>query len=181
MIIGMVGAPIIACGFGAVLIGLFSIPAAMAPAAKVTPAPSPTPPPAPPVPVFQIGQTFTTGTIGMRVRDVRWSPDIGKGEVVTEKADGCFVVIYFDVRNEDTVPKKIPQYQLADTNGRIFSDSGKGIMMDDRLRGFEEVNPGVEKKCVEVYDLPRKSAQYFMLIPGDGDDPIGMVQLPLPK
>ncbi len=96
-----------------------------------------------------------------------------------------FFVVYYKVRDDSDLPSEIPRegLLLQDSKGRFFSQDVKAnIAMENDLI-FTQLQPGVIKKTVAVFEVPEDSihSPLEVIVPKNGEDEGYVTLFPLPS
>lgn len=121
-----------------------------------------------------IGDTFTVGSGGQaiqyRVTDMKKRQTLGSG-VLAEEADGVFVVVAIEMTNQadESVSISSNLFTLVDDQDREYdTDSDATVAVENNVV-FEQLDPGVEKSGVLIFDVPTDQTGRKLQI-----DPAGM-------
>ncbi|QLH84987.1 DUF4352 domain-containing protein [Halosimplex pelagicum] len=132
------------------------------PTAPPEPTPTATPKPSPtPVPdrSHQVAEQFVVGdggkSIRYRVADLSVQSSVG-GEYISEEADGEFIVIDLSMTNvaNESVSVSSNLYTLVDSQGREYDVDTDAMAVVENPVIFEQLDPGVGKDGVLIYDVP---------------------------
>ena len=74
-----------------------------------------------------------------------------------ESPDAAFLVIVLSVTNNDNTSSNIPPFQLIDSRGAEYDTSSKSWRLKRSIRALESLNPGVTKKGVILFDIPKRT------------------------
>lgn len=152
--------------------------ATAAPPAESTPEPTPAPTAQPTATPesgtsHAIGESFQVGSgaqaIQYTVASASTTDHVGQGSF-GEDADGTFVVVELQMTNvgDESLDLSTTPFRLVDSQGREFEvDTDALIYLDDAIV-FEQLNPGLEKRGLIVFDVPAGS-EYRLRI-----DPAGL-------
>lgn len=126
--------------------------------AKPTDSPEPTASPTPSEPTHAVGETFTVGsgekTVEYTVVSVETASNVG-GEY-GEDADAQFVVVELKVTNKasESFTVSSNMFTLVDDQGREYDvDTDAMVYADDPII-YEQVDPGVTKTGIVIFDVP---------------------------
>lgn len=130
---------------------------------------TPTPTPTPNRTVHELGEEFVVGGGGQKIRYRVGSPGFGSrvgGEYVGETADGVFMVVPMELVNvgDETFHVSSNLYTLIDEEEREYApDSAAMTVVDEAISFAEQLDPGVPKVGVIIFDIPPKSGVSFKL------------------
>jgi RNA polymerase subunit RPABC4/transcription elongation factor Spt4 len=116
-----------------------------------TPTPSPL--------THSIGETFTVGSGGQSIEYTVSSAEeydtIGSG-MLAEEADGVFVVVEMEMTNvaDESVDISSNMYTLVDSEDRQYETDTQAMTRAEDSVVFEQLDPGVTKRGVVIYDVP---------------------------
>ncbi len=108
-----------------------------------------------------VGDTLTLKGTAYKVTKVRTAKTVGSS-FTKETADGRFVIVNLVLTNL----KKDPRTILADAvrikggNGSEYDTSDKALLaFKNQLTILQEIQPGLPKKLVDVYDIPASAVK----------------------
>ncbi len=130
-------------------------------------------------PVLVMGQELDVGTVRINVLSLSRSLTIG-AKPYAERSDGVFVNLRVSITNRGNEQAHLQDYLLVDVEGRTYGTSSKGFLIPDVLHVYDELNPGVAKVGMLVYDVPATTSNLFLLL-GERSQPQGYIQLLAPS
>ena len=113
-----------------------------------------------PVPALPgIGETVHVGTTTWYISDARATLTL-TGEYNEARASGMFIVVEAGVTNGGDSAESLLTPDLADADGKVYEATTdyKATMANTGQCTFERLNPGAEKYCTFVYDVPNTGA-----------------------
>jgi len=121
--------------------------------------PTPTSTPTPSSLTHSIGEAFTVGSGGQSIEytvsSAEESDAIGSGQFA-EEADGVFIVVEMEMTNvaDESVDISSNMYQLVDSESREYDTDSEAMARAEDSILFEQLDPGVTKRGVVIYDVP---------------------------
>jgi len=121
----------------------------------------------------EIGESFTVGSgaesIQYEVTNVQTTDSVGS-DAVGEEADGIFLVIELRMKNvgDESLDLSSRPFRVVDSQDREFETDTAAMAYVENSIVFEQLNPGLEKQGVLVFDVPA-GATFRLRI-----DPAGM-------
>jgi len=100
------------------------------------------------------------GSFEYQIWGVRWSHTLSKlGSSYGDKPpDALFLSIDLNVENIDKQERTIPPFKLIDQEKREYGTSNKAWMAENALGIIASINPGVSKRGVIVFDVPKNNS-----------------------
>lgn len=131
--------------------------------------------------VAKVGDTMSLEGTTYKVTKVKTAPYVGSALM---KAAGVFVIVNLTLTNDRDEPATISQdfvIRLEAGNGDEYTVLTEATMaVDDSLKTLDEIQPGVSKKVVLVYDVPVKAVKGSVLLVKDfWSDSEGRIKLGL--
>jgi len=126
-----------------------------------------------PVTTHDIGDTFTVGSGGQAIEYTVTRSNtrqvVGSG-VTSEEADGQFVIVELEMTNVADESTSISSniFALVDGQDREYETDSDAIIAVDNNIVFEQLDPGVTKSGVLVFDVPEDQSSRELRI-----DPAG--------
>lgn len=103
---------------------------------------------------YSIGDKVKVGLTEYTVNGIRWQKRIGN-EYYGQDANARFLLLNVVVKNNDNNAQMVNEFQLADENGATYDpDNGAVMYIGDKSFLFENLNPGVSKSGIVVFDVP---------------------------
>lgn len=126
-----------------------------------TPEPTPTATSTPSgPPTHEIGESFTVGdgerAVRYTVREMAATDEVG-GEVLSETADGTFLVVRLSMENvgDESFNVSSNLFQAVNSEGQTFDvDTDALTVLGESALVFEQVNPGLSTEGRIVFDVP---------------------------
>lgn len=106
-----------------------------------------------------VGDTFTVGDgariVEYTVTDARTTDTIGSG-FSTEEADGVFVVVEVRMTNrgDESLDMSSSNFRLVDDQARSYETDRDAVFAVEDNVIYEQLDPGVTKRGVLVFDVP---------------------------
>lgn len=122
--------------------------------------------------VYKKGQKVKVGDWTMKVKGVKEVSSVSAPYLGSLKADGKFVLVTVNVKNQDKKAATISDssFTLVDKEGNEYDVTEENYYCSlyvDHYLYYEKINPGSTKKCVVVFDVPKKLKKYN-LVASDG-------------
>jgi len=100
------------------------------------------------------GATVSVGYTSYAVRRSWWSYKLSTNQFIDERPNARYLFVELTVRNDDNKARIVPPLKLVDANGAEYSTDSRGEMADNAISILEQLNPGVSKQGVIVFDAP---------------------------
>lgn len=117
--------------------------------------------------IHQVGEGFESGELGIVINSVEEKTKLGSGnqfidDVTTE---GKFIVVGAKISNNDKESRTLSSmmFKLRDDQDRKFeasSDFEVMMILDDNNLFLEEVNPGMSRTGIFVFEVPADIVEY---------------------
>ena len=107
--------------------------------------------------VLPLGMPAEVGAFQYEVRDSYWKRNVSHRTFGFVAADGLFLFVEVTVSNQDRQQRAIPQFKLRDLRGAEYGSTNKLWFVDNVFKPLENLNPGVSKTVVVVFDVPRQN------------------------
>lgn len=78
---------------------------------------------------------------------------------------GAYIVVKVTVRNNDMDQRTIPPFKLRDADGAEYGTSSNAVWLKDHIGLLDELNPGVSKTGLILFDAPADRA-YALKVSG---------------
>ena len=111
----------------------------------------------------KIGESFQVGYTRYKINRFQWKSRIGNA-YFGQDANARYLLVYVQVKNEDTEQRMIPEFQLIDEEGSSYEESSDKMFLDKNTF-LENLNPGVQKNAVLLFDVPPNN-HYHLLVSG---------------
>ena len=115
--------------------------------------------------VYEQKETVKTDYTTYNIIDTWWSNKLSNKEYVYEPPKEKYLFIKLIVRNNNNEARTVPPIKLVDEEGETYESSNNAYMLDKSIGQIDQLNPGVEKQGVIVFDVPR-SKNYKLKISG---------------
>ena len=119
----------------------------------------------------QIGDTVQVGNIAYRINDVSTAEVVSMGSYLSEEADGIFYIIDLTVENKGKESGYLfgSTLTVIDDQGREFDHDSEAEMYHEESISFgEQIQPGLAKSGVKIFDLPKNAKGLELKIVGSG-------------
>jgi len=110
--------------------------------------------PSEPPTTYIAGETVHVGYTSYCVWRSWWSKKLSDNQFYGYTADAMFLVVDLTVRNDDKKERTIPGSYLFDENGAKYGISSQAACLEDSFGVFDDLNPGVSKRGLVVFDVP---------------------------
>jgi len=127
--------------------------------------------------VFKEGDKAHIGYTSYVVWRTWWSDRLHDNKLLNQKPDANFLFVELTVRNDDKKARSITPFKLIDENNAEYETSSKAWRVDNGLGILTSLNPGVQKKGVIVFDIPKGHAYKLKLSGGYWSSEKALVQL----
>ena len=118
-----------------------------------------------PITTYQRHESFKVGTMKYKVQGIEWREGLGN-EYVGKTADSRYLLVSLLIKNEDKDNRSIPPFTLVDTAGNSYDQAaGDSMYLGDYAVIFDNLNPGVQKKGILVFDVPPDN-HYNLVVSG---------------
>lgn len=105
---------------------------------------------------YPMGMTVQIGYTSYCVRQAKWSNRLSSNEYLNKRPNASYLFVQITVRNDDKKARTIPPFQLIDEHGAEYdSDAEAAVYREDAIGVLDDLNPGVNKTGVVVFDVPR--------------------------
>jgi hypothetical protein len=132
-----------------------------------------------PAHIAKLQETVRVGSISYSVWGASYRGQLSDDPYLDQPADASYLFVDLSVRNEDSQVHVIPPFILRDENGAEYESSNKGWLVEGSIKFFDSLNPGVEKRGVVVFDVPRGKRYHLQLAGGYRSDQEALVDLGL--
>lgn len=117
----------------------------------------------------RIGDIVKVNNLAYRVNQVESAKQIGSG-VISEKADGYFLMVNLTVTNQGKEPQTIDSsmFTLIEDDGTRYAANGAVAMFIKGNNNFflEKLNPKLSKTGYVVFDVPTVKVEYSLRVTG---------------
>lgn len=103
--------------------------------------------------VFKEMETAHVGYMSYLVAKSWWSKKLSDNPFDTQQPDAMFLFLQVVVRNDDKQARSIAPFKLVDENGAECDVSSKAIFTKGHINIGGDLNPGVQKEGVVVFDV----------------------------
>lgn len=117
------------------------------------------------VKIFNTGETVSVGYTSYAVWKSWWATKLSDNEFMDQKPDATFLFVKLTVRNNDKKARTIPPFKLIDENGAEYDTTSKAWAVKDAIGVLDDLNPGVQKDGIVVFDVP-KTHTYKLKVSG---------------
>lgn len=135
----------------------------------------PSPPPS--LRVYKMGETVVVGYTAYAVWDAQWRRRLSDNPYLNEPPDASYLFVELAVMNRDRQARTIPPFKLVDEVGREHDTSAKAWRAQRSIGPLEELNPGVTKQGVVVFDVPRNHKYRLKVSGGYWSSDSGLIEL----
>jgi Domain of unknown function (DUF4352) len=136
-------------------------------------------PPPPEEPrIFQLGEALKVGYTAYEVLDAYWTDKLPKRYGSEDRPDASFLIIDLAVENRDNQERTVPPFKLVDESGAEYGTSSKAWLLDKSLGLIVNLNPGVQRQGLIVFDVPRSHSYKLKLSGGFWSGASALVQIP---
>ena len=121
---------------------------------------------------YEVNEIAMVDDLAYAVTDVSFANSVGNTELgLGDSADGVYIIITLRVENRGSESKTIfsPRFTFLDQEWRSFSEDTEAELWSslDTIGFSEQFHPGVPKKGVLIFDIPRETTSFFLKIGGD--------------
>lgn len=120
--------------------------------------------------IYKVGDLVKVGKLAYKVSKVSATSEIKSDNefIKSAKTDGQFIMISIEAFNKDKKARMVDStmFKIKDDQGREFdptNDSEVMMVADEAMEFFlQDINPGVSKKGLMIFELPKDSAHYSL-------------------
>lgn len=127
--------------------------------------------------IYERKETVNIDYTKYKVIDTWWSNELSENEYINENPKALYLFIKMLVRNKDDEAKTIPPFKLVDEEGATYESSNNAYLLDKSIDPIDQLNPGVEKRGVIVFDVPRNNNYRLKISGGYWSDKEALVNL----
>lgn len=122
-------------------------------------------------------ETVHVGYTSYVVWKTWWRDRLGNNEYGNDKANASFLFVEVTILNDDNKTRTIPPFKLIDENGAEYKTTIKSWQAENSIGIMEELNPGVGKTGVIVFDVPKGHNYKLQLSGGYWSDERALIAL----
>jgi hypothetical protein len=104
---------------------------------------------------YQEKTTVDVGYTSYAVWGSRWSRRLSTNAYLDRAPNAEYLIVDLTVRNNDSKERTIPPLKLLDDNAREYGESDRALLAEGSIGVLESLNPGVSRRGVVVFDVPR--------------------------
>ncbi|TJX14995.1 DUF4352 domain-containing protein [Tissierella creatinini] len=119
--------------------------------------------------IYNIGESFVTGDLGVVVDSVEETTEFKSNNQFIDNVttEGKFIVISAKLTNNDKESRTISsmQFRIIDNQDRSFdasNDTNLMVILGDEYLFLDDINPGMSKTGVFVFEVPNDINEYFL-------------------
>lgn len=129
--------------------------------------------------VYEQKEPVKTEYTMYKVINTWWSNKLSDKEYIDEQPKAIYLFIKLLVRNNADEVRTVPPFKLVDEEGETYESSNNAYMLDKAIGPIDQLNPGIEKQGVIVFDVPRNKNYKLKISGGYWSDEVALVNLSL--
>ena len=110
-----------------------------------------------------------------------WKDRLGNNEYINDRPDASFLFVEVTVVNDDKITRTIPPFKLVDDKGVEYTTTIKSWQAENSIGIIDELNPGIGKTGVIVFDVPKGHNYKLKLSDGYWSDENALIAIAINK
>ena len=124
-----------------------------------------------------MGTTVHVGYTSYCVWKAHWSNRLSSNQFLDRSPNASFLFVDLTVRNNDKKARTIPPFYLLDENDARYDADSAATMLEGSIGLIEDLNPGVSKQGLVVFDVPRNHTYRLKVDGGFWSSETALIQI----
>jgi hypothetical protein len=103
---------------------------------------------------YATGENVEVGYMEYKVFDSWFTNQLSDKPYQNTAPDAKFLFVDVQMQNDDKEQRTVPEFKLVDENNAEYGTTDKALGLEGTVGLFQDLNPGVAKRGLVVFDVP---------------------------